>query len=127
MSTGIKGKMEDAGKKVVDTAKSVGHKIADGAAQAADWVAEKAAYGGEKVCGTAKTTADIREHMDVIAACGNKVGVVDHVEGASIKLTKHDSPDGQHHRIPMNWVARVDEHVHLSKNSSDAKKEWQPA
>jgi Uncharacterized protein conserved in bacteria (DUF2171) len=33
--------------------------------------------------------------MDVIASCGKKVGVVDHVGGGAIKLTKKDSPDGQ--------------------------------
>ena len=36
--------------------------------------------------------ADVQERMDVIASCGKKIGVVDHVEGNAIKLTKHDSP-----------------------------------
>jgi hypothetical protein len=69
----------------------------------------------------------IKEHMDVIASCGKKVGVVDHVEGDSIKLTKNDSPDGKHHLFPMTWVDHVDSHVHLTKNSMEALRDWQTA
>jgi hypothetical protein len=75
-------------------------------------------------CGGTDCTSQIREHMDVIASCGKKLGVVDHVEGTSIKLTKKDSPDGQHHFIPTDWVARVDQHVHLKKNSEEACGQW---
>lgn len=73
------------------------------------------------------STTNIREHMDVIGSCGMKLGRVDHVDGDRIKLTKNDSADGQHHYIPSNWVARVDEHVHLSKDCGAAKQEWQTA
>ena len=39
---------------------------------------------------------DIKQHATVIAACGTKVGDVDHLEGSNqIKLTKHG--DGHHH------------------------------
>ena len=135
MSGHMKDKLQDAGEKVVDTAKTagekvvdtaktVGHKIAEGAEKATDWVKEKT--GTDKdACGKAHATNDIREHMDVIGSCGNKLGVVDHVEGNSIKLTRNDSPDGVHHYIPMNWVARVDNHVHLSRNCGEAKREWE--
>ena len=68
--------------------------------------------------------AGVQERMDVIASCGKKVGVVDHVEGGAIKLTKKDSADGQHHFIPTGWVARVDEHVHLNKNAVDTTRDW---
>lgn len=67
---------------------------------------------------------NIREKMAVVGSCGNRVGVVDHVEGDAIKLTKNDSSDGQHHFIPMGWVDNVDNEVHLSKNSMDAQKQW---
>jgi hypothetical protein len=70
---------------------------------------------------------DIREHMDVYASCGTKIGKVDHVEGDSIKLTKNDSPDGQHHRIPLAWVAKVHDHIHLKKDHREVEREWQPA
>lgn len=69
--------------------------------------------------------SQIQERMDVIASCGKKIGVVDHVEGDQIKLTKKDSGDGQHHYVPTDWVARVDQHVHLSKNSEEACREWE--
>ncbi len=69
---------------------------------------------------------EIRERMDVVASCGTKIGVVDHVEGNTIKLTKSDSRDGQHHFLPISMVDRVDRHVHLSKNSEDAMREWKP-
>jgi hypothetical protein len=68
--------------------------------------------------------ASIKEHMDVIASCGKKVGVVDHVGGGAIKLTKKDSPDGQHHFIPVGWVERVDSHVYLQKNSMETEQNW---
>jgi len=75
----------------------------------------------------AATLDDIREHMDVYASCGTKVGSVDHVEGDTIRLTKRDSPDGQHHRIPLSWVAKVHGHVHLDRDSDKVHAEWQPA
>ena len=68
---------------------------------------------------------NVREQMDVICSCGQKLGVVDHVEGDSIKLTKKDSPDDRHHFIPLDWVDHVDRHVHISKNSQEAMEQWQ--
>jgi len=67
---------------------------------------------------------NIREHMDVIASCGKKVGVVDHLEAGTIKLTRNDSPDNQHHYLPASWVSKVDSRVHLNKNSRETKLAW---
>jgi hypothetical protein len=67
---------------------------------------------------------DVREHMDVIASCGTKIGVVDHVDGNAIKLTKKDSKDGQHHWLPKSMIDHVDQHVHLNRNSEQAYREW---
>ena len=117
----MKDKLSDAAGAVADKAKDVGHKIAEGAAHAVDYVKEKTGMGG---CGPAKSVADIQPHMDVIASCGCKMGKVDHLEGGAIKLTKNDSSDGQHHFVPTGWVARVDEHVHLSKNADETKQGW---
>jgi len=72
----------------------------------------------------AKGNANIRERMSVVGSCGNRVGVVDHVEGNAIKLTKNDSSDGQHHFIPVGWVEKVDSEVHLRKNSQEAEQQW---
>ena len=71
--------------------------------------------------------SDIKEHMEVYASCGTKVGKVDHVEGDSIKLTRNDSPDGQHHRIPLSWVAKVHDHIHLDRDHVEVQNQWQPA
>jgi hypothetical protein len=72
--------------------------------------------------------AKIKGHMDVIASDGQKIGTVDHLEGADkIKLTKHDAPDGKHHLIPINWVSRIDQHVHLSKAARDVRSQWSEA
>jgi hypothetical protein len=66
-------------------------------------------------------TAQIREHMDVLGSDGVHVGTVDRVEGAGkIKLTKTDPvSEGTHHFLPVDWVERVDNHVHLKKESSE--------
>ncbi|MBP1853236.1 DUF2171 domain-containing protein [Rhizobium halophytocola] len=67
----------------------------------------------------------IREHMEVRALDGAHVGTVDHMEGSSrIKLTRTDSPDGQHHLIPLDWVDHVDQHVHLSKPLEEVQIQW---
>jgi hypothetical protein len=123
MANQVKEKVADVGHAVADTAKTVGHKIAAGAEKAVNFVKDKTGLGEH--CGAATTGASgIKEHMDVIASCGTKVGVVDHVEGAAIKLTKKNSRDSQHHFIPTAWVARVDSHVHLTKNSKETELHW---
>jgi hypothetical protein len=73
----------------------------------------------------ATNTSNIKEHMDVIGSCGNRLGTVDRVENGSIKLTKDSSPDNQHHYIPINWVKSVDDQVRLNKDCGAAKREWQ--
>jgi len=71
----------------------------------------------------------IKEHMDVISSDRKMVGKVDHLEGADkIKLTKHSSPDGQHHHfIPLTWVDYVDQHVHLNMTGADITSKWEHA
>ena len=69
--------------------------------------------------------ATIKEHMQVHGSDGILVGVVDHVEGEStIKLTKTDSVDGQHHFIDAGLIERVDAYVHLSKPADEVMSEW---
>lgn len=71
---------------------------------------------------------EIKEHMDVMSQDGEKVGVVDHMEGTNkIKLTKNDSPDGKHHLIPLSFVDHVDSRVHLNKSASDVRMQWADA
>jgi hypothetical protein len=116
MADNIKGKVAKAGHKIADAAKGAGHKIAE--------VAQKAGHLAKEARGTAKTTGEIRERMEVVASCGKKVGVVDHVEGGTIKLTAKDSPDNQHHFIPVSGVDHVDSQVHLKKNSQETEQNW---
>ena len=146
MATSFKGKVEQAGNRISETASEVGHKTAEKIEEATDWAKEKAHQVGNRVEETAqkvenraketfgsgrgpavKGVADIKEHMEVIGSCGNTVGRVDQVEGNQIKLTRNDSPDGQHHLIPLDWVNFVDEHVHLHKDCDQTRREWRPA
>lgn len=141
MAESIKDKVEEAAHKASETATKVGHKVGEAVEKAADWTKEKATEVGHRLDETAQKVehkaketfgtgssakSTIREHMDVIGSCGMKLGRVDHVEGSELKLTKTDSPDGQHHMIPMSWVDHVDEHVHLTKSCGQAQAEWQP-
>ncbi len=120
----IKDKVSNAAHAVADAAKNVGHKIAEGASEAAAFVKEKAGIGCATT-GANAGVAGIKERMEVYASCGKKVGVVDHVVGSALQLTKGDSPDGQHHFIPTAWVGRVHEnHVHLTKNSVETESGW---
>jgi len=62
----------------------------------------------------------ISADMEVRSADGSHVGTVDGVEGERIKLTRKDSPDGEHHYVGLDQVERVDEHVHLADGASVA-------
>jgi hypothetical protein len=77
-------------------------------------------------CGAGCNTSavNIKERMEVVGSCGNKLGVVDHVGAGDIKLTRKDSEDGQHHFVPMSWVESVDDKVHLNRDCGKAKSEW---
>ena len=82
--------------------------------------------GNAGECGTQRSASDIRPQMEVVSSCGCRMGKVDHLEGGAIKLTKNDSPDGQHHFIPTGWVDHVDNHVHLNKDAEETKRGWKP-
>jgi hypothetical protein len=73
--------------------------------------------------------AQIKEHMEVIGSDGQRVGTVDHMEGADkIKLAKSDpNAGGKHHLIPLSLVDHVDNHVHLNKSAKDVQSQWQTA
>ena len=71
--------------------------------------------------------ADIQEHMLVVGSDGEHVGTVDHMEGSDrIKLIKRDPvAAGKHHFIPLSWVERVDDKVHLNMTTPDALAHWE--
>jgi hypothetical protein len=51
---------------------------------------------------------DICEHMEVVDANDQHVGIVDKVEGDRIKLTKNDALDPQHLLLDISQVAGVE-------------------
>jgi len=58
--------------------------------------------------------SQIKEHMEVIGADGVHVGIVDHLDGERIKLTKKDSPQtksgkgASHHYLPVGLIAEIE-------------------
>lgn len=68
----------------------------------------------------------IQVHMEVIGSDNEHVGIVDYMEDEqTIRLTKSDrAAHGRHHLIPADWVRTVDEHVHLSKASTEVFRDW---
>jgi hypothetical protein len=66
--------------------------------------------------------SQIKDHMPVVCSNGGQFGAVDHMDGNYIKLTKDDQ--GQHHWIPVEWVTRVDQHVHVDRPGDQAMREW---
>ncbi|HEY9910027.1 MAG TPA: DUF2171 domain-containing protein [Thermosynechococcaceae cyanobacterium] len=75
----------------------------------------------------------IKDHMPVYAegpgglsgASDVHIGNVDKVEGDRyIKLTKNDSPDGQHHWFPASWIRNVNERaLYLNKTVTQVAEE----
>lgn len=118
----IKDAIKNAAHQVADTAKGVGHKLVEGATHAADWVKDKAGLAHAAGPGT----ADVKPLMPVVASCGTRLGSVESLESGAIKVSHKDSPDGLPHFVPADWVRKVDEHVHLSKNATETKREWKP-
>ncbi|MBD2450033.1 DUF2171 domain-containing protein [Nostoc sp. FACHB-152] len=53
------------------------------------------------------------------------IGNIDSIQGDKyFKLTKHSSPDGQHHWFPVEWIRAVDERaVYLNKTITEVDSE----
>ncbi len=67
--------------------------------------------------------SEIREHMPVVYSDNDQFAEVDHLDkNNSIKLMKDAS--GQHHWIPISWVTKVDDRVHVDRPGGQAMKEW---
>lgn len=65
----------------------------------------------------------IKPHTPVVCSNDGQFAVVDHVEGAdSIKLAK--DKQGVHHFIPLAWVTKVDDKVHVDRPGDQAMREW---
>ncbi|MBT2187869.1 DUF2171 domain-containing protein [Sphingobium nicotianae] len=60
----------------------------------------------------------IKEHMEVTDAAGRHVGTIDSVDGDTIKLTRSDSTDGQHHLLDFDAVDKIeDNRVYLKSGT----------
>lgn len=65
----------------------------------------------------------VKPGMKVLCSEDSQFGIVDRMEGnASLKLNKDDK--GVHHYIPLAWVTRVDESVHVDRPGAQAMREW---
>jgi hypothetical protein len=63
----------------------------------------------------------IKQGAEIIGADGVHVGVVDHIAGDRIKMTKKDSVDDKHHYISVGLIADVEDgKVRLSANGDVA-------
>ncbi|PYE55723.1 DUF2171 domain-containing protein [Deinococcus yavapaiensis] len=64
----------------------------------------------------------IQNHMSIRGNDGQEVGTVDRIDGAFLKVTKDE--DGNHHWIEDIFVARVDQHVHLTVPAAEMRANW---
>jgi hypothetical protein len=64
--------------------------------------------------------------MAIIGSCGERVGLVECVEGNTIKLTRNEPlTRGEPHYLPLGWVAKVDQAVRLNKRCEDVLRAWE--
>jgi hypothetical protein len=67
--------------------------------------------------------AQIKPKTPVVCSNNGQFAVVDHMEGTdTIKLAKDDK--GQSHSIPLKWVTKVDDKIHIDRPGAQAMKEW---
>ena len=69
---------------------------------------------------------EIKPELPVVCSNDGQFATVDHMEGSdSIKLKKDKS--GQHHYIPLSWVTKVDDKVHIDRPGDQAMRDWTTA
>jgi uncharacterized protein (TIGR02271 family) len=73
-------------------------------------------------------TSEIAANMEVVGSDGQHVGVVDHVDGANIKVKRMDpASGGRHHLIPTSWVKSIDAKIMLNASAADVMNRWTAA
>jgi hypothetical protein len=62
--------------------------------------------------------------MPVVCSEGGQFAVVDHMssDNRTIKLGKDEH--GEHHYIPVTWVTKIDDSVHVDRPGRQAMREW---
>ncbi len=67
--------------------------------------------------------SEIKAHTPVVCSKDGQFATVDHMEGKdTIKLEK--DKEGHHHYIPISWVTKVDDKVHVDRPGDQAMREW---
>lgn len=66
--------------------------------------------------------SQIKPKTPVVCSQDGQFAVVDRIDGDSIKLAKDEK--GIHHFIPIAWVTKVDDKVHVDRTGDQAMKEW---
>jgi hypothetical protein len=64
----------------------------------------------------------IQKHMDVVSSRDEPLGSVDHVQGSSVKLVRDVL--GQHHLVPIGWIERIDDKIHLTHSAEEVERLW---
>lgn len=66
----------------------------------------------------------IKPHMPVVGSEGGQFATVDHMasDNRTIKLSK--DARGEHHYIPISWVTKIDDVVHLDRPGRQAMRDW---
>ena len=65
----------------------------------------------------------IKQNCVVVGSMNEPFGAVDQMDGReSIKLKQDER--GEIHFIPLSWVDKVDDKVHLDRSAEAARKEW---
>ncbi len=86
---------------------------------------------GTTTTGSAGTlTSRLVKDMEVVGSDGQHVGIIDHVDGATMKLKRMDpASGGQHHLLPADLVTSVsaDGKALLGIAAADAMKRWTAA
>jgi hypothetical protein len=66
---------------------------------------------------------EIKPNTPVVCSTNDEFAFVDHMEGRDlIKLMK--DAKGVHHYIPIAWVTKVDDKVHLDRSLDQVMREW---
>ena len=114
---GIRKEVTDRTETIRDTVRSTKVDIEDG-----------------RTVGTAQTGAvgnfgaRLVKDMEVVGSDGQHVGVIDHVDGDTIKLKRMDpASGGQHHLIMVSSVASVAAKVMLKSTAKDTMARWTAA
>jgi hypothetical protein len=66
--------------------------------------------------------ASIPPHMPVVCSQELELGEVDDLSSSELKLAK--DANGLHHYIPISWIARVDDKVHIDRPGRDVMRAW---